>query len=328
MKVAISSGHGLYVRGASGHPVPPQLDEVDEARRVVDRVAHYLEGAAEVVVFHDNTSHSQSENLDTIVDWHNQQTRDYDVSVHFNCYDGSAHGVEVLWVTQEALAARMSEAIALAGGFTNRGAKERTDLAFLNGTEEPAILIETCFCDHTGDCSSYQAHFDNICSAIAEILAGQPVSELPEPSPPERPEDAEPLFYARGLASWFGGEDSGVAEDEGLAFIYDIQEAPHLFVPNPPPNVGLARSLDAERVFYIACRWDYQVTPKGMLADQRYKAKVSARGKSFYAFPADWGPAGPESDHDTGRVADLSPALMDALGIETDSDEVEVIYPA
>ena len=31
MKVAISSGHGLKVRGARGSPVPPQVDEVDEA---------------------------------------------------------------------------------------------------------------------------------------------------------------------------------------------------------------------------------------------------------------------------------------------------------
>ena len=36
------------------------------------------------------------------------------------------------------------------------------------------------------------------------------------------------------------------------------------------------------------------------------------------ALPADWGP-----NEKTGRVADLSPGLMEALGIDTD-DEVEV----
>jgi len=36
MKVVISSGHGKYIRGgASESPIPPYLDEVDEARRVV-----------------------------------------------------------------------------------------------------------------------------------------------------------------------------------------------------------------------------------------------------------------------------------------------------
>ena len=36
-RVVISSGHGKYVRGASG-----VLDEVDEARRVVEHVADEL----------------------------------------------------------------------------------------------------------------------------------------------------------------------------------------------------------------------------------------------------------------------------------------------
>src|SRR5262245_34874208 len=76
-RIAISSGHGKYIRGARGDPVPPQLDEVDEARKVVERVADFLRGAGvEVATFHDNTSTTQSQNLDTIVNWHNRQTRD------------------------------------------------------------------------------------------------------------------------------------------------------------------------------------------------------------------------------------------------------------
>ena len=41
------------------------------------------------------------------------------------------------------------------------------------------------------------------------------------------------------------------------------------------------------------------------------------------AHPADWGP----HEEQTGRAADLSPGLMENLGIDTD-DDVEVIYPA
>src|SRR4029077_21078736 len=102
MKIAMSSGHGKYIRGASGYPVPPQLDEVDEARRVVDRTAELLNSMDGVscVTFHDDTSHDQSTNLATITNWHNSQTRDFDVSCHFNAFDGSAHGCEVLYVTQ------------------------------------------------------------------------------------------------------------------------------------------------------------------------------------------------------------------------------------
>jgi hypothetical protein len=59
-----------------------------------------------------------------------------------------------------------------------------------------------------------------------------------------------------------------------------------------------------------------------MLAMPTMQALVKAGGKEFYAWPADWGP-----HEDTGRAADLSPALLQALGLTTD-DEVEVIYPA
>lgn len=127
-----------------------------------------------------------------------------------------------------------------------------------------------------------------------------------------------------GRCSWFGGpDDTGVDSDEGLAFLYDYDDAPHLFLPIQPPGTsGLARRLDP-LVFYVACRWDYDLTPKTMLADKRNQCLVRARERPdivFMAWPADWGP-----HEDTDREADISPGLMDALGITTD-DEIEVIY--
>jgi N-acetylmuramoyl-L-alanine amidase len=179
VRIVISSGHGLYVRGARGDPVPPQCDEVDEARRIVARVAQLLtEAGVWVRTFNDNTSHDVSTNLSTIINFHNSQTRDLDVSVHLNAYDHSAHGTEVLYVTQEDLAAEVSAAICAAGGFTNRGAKYRSDLAFLNGTDQPAILIETFFCDHTGDCNLYRENVEEICRAIATTIAGEPARAI------------------------------------------------------------------------------------------------------------------------------------------------------
>jgi len=77
--IVISSGHGKYIRGAADI-----LDEVDEARRVVDTVAEYLQSAGcTVKTFHDNTSHDQSTNLNTIVNYHNKQSRDLDVSARY-----------------------------------------------------------------------------------------------------------------------------------------------------------------------------------------------------------------------------------------------------
>jgi N-acetylmuramoyl-L-alanine amidase len=191
--IVISSGHGKLVRGASGI-----LDEVDEARRVVERVADKLEArGVDVIIFHDNTSTTQSENLDCIVSYHNSQTRDLDVSVHFNAYVETEKpmGTEVLFVTQGALAGELSSAIAEAGDFIDRGAKKRTDLAFLNGTEQPSVLIETCFVDSSADAAFYEAGFDAICEAIATVLGGASEATRPplgEGEGGERPQPPEP----------------------------------------------------------------------------------------------------------------------------------------
>ena len=137
MRICISSGHSTKCRGASDI-----IDEVEEATAVVDDVAICLRDAGvQVEVFHDTVSDDQQENLNRIVDWHNSHHRDLDVSVHFNSSDEGRTerpiGVEVLYVTQGALAERISTAISDASGLTNRGCKYRDDLFFLNHTQRP-----------------------------------------------------------------------------------------------------------------------------------------------------------------------------------------------
>jgi N-acetylmuramoyl-L-alanine amidase len=312
--IVISSGHGLYVRGASG-----VLDEVDEARKVVDGVAFDLQGrGVEVMTYHDNVSKTQDENLNRIVDFHNSRgAHDLDVSVHFNAYQNTDKpmGTEVLYVTQQSLAAALSVSIADCG-FINRGAKKRTDLFFLNNTEAPAVLLEVCFVDSTADAEVYGLQFDEICEAVAEVLAGQE-AEASKPSKP--PETTEKVY---GTCSHFGGpDDMGVEPDEGLAFISEVEEAPQLFLPyQPSGTTGLARRLNIY-VHYLAMRFDYDKHPKETLLDKVALVRAVKTGISLKAFPADWGPA-----EWTGRIADLSPGLIDDLGITTD-DEVEVIFP-
>jgi hypothetical protein len=271
-----------------------------------------------VEYYFDDISTTQNENLNRIVDWHNSRSRDLDVSVHFNAYEhtSKAMGTECLYVTQAELADNIAEEVAGAGGFIDRGPKKRTDLFFLNNTAKPAVLAEICFVDSVEDARLYDTNFELICEALAGAISGEDI----EPAPP--PPDAG-VFSARGKCSWFGGpKDDGVSPSEGLAFIYDFDAAPHLFLPSQPSGTtGLARRLNPQ-IFYCACRWDYDETPKSMLADPTRQALVSAGGKSFRAWPADWGP-----HQDTGRIADLSPGLLEALGLSTD-DTVEVFYPA
>jgi len=128
-------------------------------------------------------------------------------------------------------------------------------------------------------------------------------------------------FRVSGAVSWFGGpDDEGVSPSEDLAFIYEVDDAPQLFLPYQPEGTsGLARRLNPY-VHYIACRWNYDKISRTELLDNRVLVRAKKTGIALKAFPADWGP-----HENTGRIADLSPGLMEDLGIKTD-DEVEVIY--
>ena len=323
MKVVISSGHGKYIRGASGI-----IDEVDEARRVVETTAAYLEGlGVHVTTYHDNVSKSQDENLERIVDFHNAQgAHDLDVSVHFNAYlnqgqtTNDPKGAEVFYTSSAGMeyADEVVDKICIASGLKNRGPKKpENGLYFLSNTAEVAILIEVCFVDSHADCDIYDAKFDAICNAIANGITGGEI--VPGPTPP----DENILFQAAGKCSHFGGpEDEGVSPSEGLAFITDYMQCPQLFLPYQPSGTsGLARRLNPA-VHYIACRWNYDITPKDMLrSGLMAKVKAPHNGYELLAWPADWGP-----NQNTGRIADLSPKLMTDLGLTTD-DEVEVIFP-
>ena len=150
MKIAISSGHGSHVAGASGF-----IEEHPEAVRVVDRTAAILRSMQDVVVqtFEDTTSRTQDENLARIVTWHNEQAfggqpHDLDVSIHFNSADASASkplGTECWYLSQQGLAEDVASSIAMASGLIDRGAKYSDGLYFLRHTEAPALLAEICF---------------------------------------------------------------------------------------------------------------------------------------------------------------------------------------
>jgi N-acetylmuramoyl-L-alanine amidase len=171
-RIALSSGHGLHVAG-----VDNLINEVEENRRVVRDVARTArrESLFSVFEIHDDVSTSRDDNLNFIVGRHNRLERDLDVSVHFNAFKPTPkqRGVEVLYRNPEnrRLAAAVSAAIAVDGGFRNRGAKTRKNLRFLNQAARPAILIEVCFTDSEEDVRLYKENYEAIVNAIAFTLA-------------------------------------------------------------------------------------------------------------------------------------------------------------
>lgn len=177
MSITISPGH-WSTGGANGI-----INEVLEARKVVNRVIEILRSNG-ITTNHveDNTSKNQQQNLHYIVTQHNKTNRKLDVSVHFNAATPSTagKGVEVLYYDRKGLASKLSKAIADVSGLRDRGAKERKELAFLNGTKQPAILIEVCFVSDSKDVEMYRKHFDSICFTIAKVLAEHVGEEIQE----------------------------------------------------------------------------------------------------------------------------------------------------
>ena len=169
-QINISSGHSINCQGASDI-----INEVTEARKVVDRIYQLCKDMdIEVYKYHD-TSSSNSQNLSNIANWHNQFKDGIDVSIHFNAYQHTSNsmGTEVCYYSQSQLASKVSSAISKASGLKDRGAKERKGLYVLKNTNKPMILIEVCFCDSSYDVQKYHENFDNICLGIIQALTGK-----------------------------------------------------------------------------------------------------------------------------------------------------------
>src|ERR1700757_1719120 len=135
------------------------------------------------------------------------------------------------------------------------------------------------------------------------------------------------LFRIEGKMSTFGGSgDTGMSADEGLALFTqaDLNDPKYsyLFLPTQPPGTtGLGRRLDRNK-YYFACRWNYNDTPREFLKRALARVENPSSGRAVDARPVDWGP-----NIATGRVADLSPGLAAALGLQTD-DVVRITISA
>ena len=180
-QVNISSGHSINCQGAADI-----INEVTEARKVVDRVYEIVKASGKQCYKYHDTSSSSTQNLVNIVNWHNGFNDGVDVSIHFNAYThvDKPMGTEVCYYSNSSLATAVSKEIATAGGFIDRGAKQRTGLYFLKHTNKPAILIEVCFVDSVADVNLYRANFERICQAIAKSLIGSIVAQAPTTSTP------------------------------------------------------------------------------------------------------------------------------------------------
>ena len=191
----VHGGHSLVCRGASG-----LLDEVNEDRKVKNKVMEYLRAAGNTVYdCTDDVGRTQAQNLSSIVRKCNTHLVDLDISIHLNAGrndyvgDDDTGGVEV-WNYDSRTAEisnRICQNVTNTLGIRNRGTKYTKNLYVLNNTKSLALLVECCFVDDKDDANCWNA--DKCAKAIAEGIMGRSAAALPDsgttptPSTPSAP---------------------------------------------------------------------------------------------------------------------------------------------
>ncbi|OSB16679.1 N-acetylmuramoyl-L-alanine amidase [Clostridium sporogenes] len=176
MKIGIDCGHTMFGAdyGAVGIKAESNL-----TREVGTKVISKLQALGHTVIkCYKDTCNSLNDSLSYRTNTANNNNVDLYVSIHFNCYNGSAYGTEVFtYGGKELQQARAVLNNICSLGYTNRGLKDGSNLYVLRHTKAKAMLIECCFCDNRNDMNRYNA--ENMANAIVKGLVGQTTSSTP-----------------------------------------------------------------------------------------------------------------------------------------------------
>lgn len=172
MKICVVAGHTSTGKGtgAVGY-----INESAENRVVAKKVVEYLKQAGHIAVYGEI---NKSDNyLAEQVAIANKAKYDLVVQIHFNA--GGGTGTETLYKTTNGKKYAEQVTKSLGKMYKQRGAKQRTDLYWLNKTNAPAILVECCFVDSKVDTDKYLSNKDYTARLIAEGIIGQEIAEKP-----------------------------------------------------------------------------------------------------------------------------------------------------
>ena len=190
MKIAIDCGHTLSGQdyGASGIK-----EESNLTRQLGTKVMNLFKAAGHSVIncTCDNAS-SLHDSLAYRVNTANRNKCDYYISIHFNAFNGCAHGTEIEYYNSidEKMKGVHKNLVSL--GFTDRGYNQRKNLYVLKNTSMKAMLIEVCFCDNSEDMTKYDAN--KAAKAIVEGFLGSSVKNETTPAKSGKVEEIQNLI--------------------------------------------------------------------------------------------------------------------------------------
>ena len=174
MKVFVNPGHKPGLDSGAVNP-DSGMQEADVALAVGELVVKYLTAAGvDCVILQSNSLNGEDEDEDnpSICRTANESGADIFVSIHCNAANGAAYGTEVEVYSYNSTEATelgqcIQDQIVSALGTTDRGLKERPNLAVLRGTDMPAVLVEMAFIDNDEDAALLESKQDDFARAIA-----------------------------------------------------------------------------------------------------------------------------------------------------------------
>lgn len=178
MKLLLIAGHGGTDPGAVGNG----MKESDLARELSDLVyAKMVANNIDVEQYPKEQNCYQDSRNGNPPQW---SKYDHVIELHFNAFNGTAGGNEVL-IHTGTKDAEKAETIAngmMRLGFMYRGVKERSDLLNMNLCYKagvPYMLIETCFIDNKNDMERYTTMKDNVAHLIATTFVSTKSAQTP-----------------------------------------------------------------------------------------------------------------------------------------------------
>ncbi len=229
-RICVDCGHSLnsYDYGAVGI-----RNESDLTREVGRRVINLFRNNGHEVIdcTVDNCS-SLSDSLYRRYSKANSKGADYYISIHFNAFNGSAEGTEILYASSpdDKMIRILNNIVSL--GYTNRGLKKDTrGLAVLQNTTMKAMLIECCFCDNVEDMNRYNP--DLLAKAIVEGFLGKGVNDSvstpnPQPSQPRVENRVSGNDWVRRLQAECNAQGFSNQVVDGIPGVNTLNECPTL----------------------------------------------------------------------------------------------------
>jgi N-acetylmuramoyl-L-alanine amidase len=155
MKIGLRAGHSDNCTGAIGI-----VDEHEQMKKYYVAVKAVFEQYGHTIIDCNSNASSQTGELNEGATIANNNNVDLFISLHMNCYNGSAHGTEALVSSTSSGAYQYATNLVnnfAELGFTNRGVKCES-LYEMNHINAPNIISEICFCDSETDMAIYNQY--------------------------------------------------------------------------------------------------------------------------------------------------------------------------